>query len=92
MVLSEGYVLFHGEASMALEWFTTSLGYPCHPHSNPADYIIDLVNVSFNTKTSSSDSQDNIDFVLGPKMTTIQDVYEAHVKFDKSITNRHLKR
>ena len=80
MILSEGYVLYHGQASLALEWFTTSLGYPDHPHSNPADYIIDLVNISFNNKTSSYDSKD-IGFALGPKMTTIDDVYEAHVKF-----------
>jgi hypothetical protein len=42
LVLSSGRTAFFGPASHALEHFT-SLGYPCPPRTNPAEFILDLV-------------------------------------------------
>mmetsp|Transcript_9644 Transcript_9644/g.18978 ORF Transcript_9644/g.18978 Transcript_9644/m.18978 type:complete len:660 (-) Transcript_9644:191-2170(-) len=46
MLMSRGHTLYLGKASEAVNYFTT-LGYACPAYSNPADFLITIVNTDF---------------------------------------------
>lgn len=45
MVLAHGKMAYFGPAQVAVDFFADK-GFPCPPHFNPADYIIDIVRVT----------------------------------------------
>uniref|UniRef100_A0A8C5YZ74 Broad substrate specificity ATP-binding cassette transporter ABCG2 n=1 Tax=Marmota marmota marmota TaxID=9994 RepID=A0A8C5YZ74_MARMA len=42
-LLASGRLIFHGPAQEALGYFE-SIGYPCEPYNNPADFFLDIIN------------------------------------------------
>lgn len=46
MLLSRGHTLYFGPASTAIKYFSR-LGYECPQYSNPADFLISIVNTDF---------------------------------------------
>jgi len=49
MLLAQGSVCYMGEASKAVAYFE-SIGYPCPPLFNPADFIINMVATDFDVQ------------------------------------------
>ena len=49
MVLSEGYTLYFGPPSRAMDWFSGSLGYTYNQgrDGSISDWLMDLVSVGF---------------------------------------------
>ncbi|KAF7474253.1 hypothetical protein GHT09_015045 [Marmota monax] len=45
-LLASGRLIFHGPAQKALGYFE-SIGYPCEPYNNPADFFLDIINEDF---------------------------------------------
>jgi len=98
MVLSEGYTIYYGDANRAVDWFTHSLGYAGpSPTTSPADYILDLVNISFQghggsikpamsttTTTTTTITTTKGIFTPSRKMMVIEDVISAANEFAKS--------
>uniref|UniRef100_A0A8D2CWZ3 ABC transporter domain-containing protein n=1 Tax=Sciurus vulgaris TaxID=55149 RepID=A0A8D2CWZ3_SCIVU len=41
-LLASGKLIFHGPAQEALGYFE-SIGYPCEPYNNPADFFLDVI-------------------------------------------------
>jgi ATP-binding cassette subfamily G (WHITE) protein 2 len=41
-LLSQGEIVYHGQASMALDYFD-QLGFTCEEHENPADFFLDVI-------------------------------------------------
>jgi hypothetical protein len=47
-VLSQGHLLYFGDACKAEPWFVHSLGYPRPANTSVVDFVLDLVSVNFN--------------------------------------------
>jgi hypothetical protein len=84
MVLSAGHLLYFGEASQALNWFTGSLGYSMPPHTGPADFILDLTNICFSKGVAEEmmieEQEEDIEGLKHerqPTMVSMKDVMHA---------------
>jgi ABC-type multidrug transport system ATPase subunit len=62
MVLASGNVVYHGERSGVIKYFS-DIGYACPSDTNPAEYVIDLVSIDLSTNTSSNDSNQRIELL-----------------------------
>ncbi|CAG5928594.1 unnamed protein product [Menidia menidia] len=49
-LLVGGKMVYHGPAPKALDYFA-SIGYPCEPHNNPADFFLDVINGDYTATT-----------------------------------------
>jgi len=49
LLLADGHIVYYGKASKVVPYFA-SLGYPCTPHYNPADYMLELVTSDVKTE------------------------------------------
>lgn len=47
MVLSQGHLVYFGDARQAESWFCSTLGYPRPANTSVVDYVLDLVSVNF---------------------------------------------
>lgn len=65
MILSEGKLMYFGEASQAVDYFSTS-SYSCPENFNPADFFLDLLSPDNRSKESEESTRNRINF-LGTK-------------------------
>ncbi|XP_072241036.1 broad substrate specificity ATP-binding cassette transporter ABCG2d [Leuresthes tenuis] len=64
-LLVSGKMVYHGPAPNALDYFG-SIGYPCEPHNNPADFFLDVINGDFTATTVTKEQgTEALDFVEG---------------------------
>ncbi|XP_075320545.1 broad substrate specificity ATP-binding cassette transporter ABCG2d isoform X4 [Odontesthes bonariensis] len=62
-LLVSGKMVYHGPAPNALDYFS-SIGHPCEPHNNPADFFLDVINGDFATTTVTKEQgTEALDFV-----------------------------
>jgi ATP-binding cassette subfamily G (WHITE) protein 2 len=56
LLLSEGRVMFSGDAAEALPFFER-WGFTCPPHTNPSDFYLDVVSLSFHSPAAEAASR-----------------------------------
>eukprot|EP01040_Poterioochromonas_malhamensis_P012286 gene12287-13438_t len=59
-ILSQGKVMYSGPVEDMVTYFS-SLGFPCPPNDNPAEYYVDLVSVDYSSPEEERRSLDRID-------------------------------
>ena len=59
MLLSQGYCVFFGNLSDALNYFEKN-GFPCPEDSNPANFFIDLITVDYRSEEKQKASENRI--------------------------------
>jgi len=77
IILSEGRLIWAGEPSEAEVWFSKTMGLSRAPDSSVADWILDVVNISFEEKRRES-------LQLGKTLKTIRDLDESAALFKVS--------
>jgi hypothetical protein len=63
MLLAKGHIVYYGEASRAIEHFT-SIGYPCPMHENPADFFIDLLTIDSTSPELTETSTERVERII----------------------------
>jgi hypothetical protein len=76
MVLASGNVVYHGERSNVIEYFS-SIGYKCPSDTNPAEFVIDLVSIDLSTSTSLNESKERIQLLT--ELWTAHSLKNTHV-------------
>lgn len=62
-ILSDGHVVYAGQAGAMLEYFT-SIGYPCPSLTNPCDFYIDLTTIDHRHKENEAVSRERLSKLL----------------------------
>jgi len=58
-ILSDGQVVYAGQASSMIDYFT-SIGYPCPPLTNPCDFYIDLTTIDHRHRDNEAVSKERL--------------------------------
>ncbi|OMJ13095.1 ATP-binding cassette sub-family G member 2 [Smittium culicis] len=59
ILMAPGGVVYFGSTKDVLDYFT-SIGYECPPRENPADYLIDVMTIDYESEDNLKSSQDRV--------------------------------